>query len=223
MIRDNKFSVTQIKNKTVGEILAETRKELNISLEEAAQETRIHQNYLAALEAEEYFRLPGGVYSEKILQTYADFLNIDFDCLKKTFTKEIQISQHPSLKTFVPKISRRNFVVTPRLLKISTGVVAIILLLTYLSFEINNIFAPPPLEIFSPVDNLVTAESNIEISGQTGGEVRIRINDQEIQGNKNGYFEELISLKEGLNVIKISAAKKRGKENVIYRQVVLTK
>lgn len=217
-----KFSISKIKNKTVGEILEETRREQNLSLLESAEATRIHVNHLSALETDEHSKLPGGVYSEKILETYADFLNIDFNYLKKLFIRESQISRKTTDKTFVPKISLRHFIVTTRLIKIGAAILAILGLLIYLGFEINNIFSPPSLDIFIPIDNLITDKPNIEIAGQTEKEVKIKINDQEIQSDKNGYFKESISLKNGLNVIKVSAAKKRSKDNIVYRRVILT-
>lgn len=222
MVHEKKFKIIKIKNKTVGDILSETRREFNISLEEASQKTRIHQNYLKAIEEGEYALLPGGVYSEKILQTYADFLNIDFNFLKKLFIKETQIiNQQYSGKTFVPKVSKRNFLMTPRLIKIFVGIVLITLLLIYLGYEIYNIFSPPALDILSPTDNLITTNLTIKIIGQTEKEVQIKINDQAIQSDKDGFFQESVSLKPGLNIVKISAAKKRGKENIIYRRVIL--
>ena len=148
--------------------------------------------------------------------------SIDLFACKKIFEKETILSRKPNQKTFVPKISAKNFIVTPRLIEISLVAIAVLLLLTYLGFEINNIFSPPPLDISSPSDNLVTDKSTIEVIGQTEKEVKIKINDQEVQIDTEGNFRESVSLKTGLNVIKISAAKKRGRENIIYRQVILT-
>jgi transcriptional regulator with XRE-family HTH domain len=223
MISDKKFLVSQIKNKTVGEILEEARREQNLSLEKASELTHIHKNHLIALESGNYSALPEGIYSEKLLETYVDFLNIDFPSLKKLFTKELQINKRVTKdrKSFVSKISSRNLIVAPRIIKVFTAVLAVLILLIYLGFEISNIFSPPPLDIFNPIDNLVTVDPTIEVIGQTEKEVKIKINDQEIQGDKTGYFKEFVSLKAGLNIIKISAAKKRSKENVVYRRVIL--
>jgi hypothetical protein len=52
--------------------------------------------------------------------------------------------------------------------------------------------------------------------------VDVKINDQGIQIDAEGNFRESVSLKNGLNVIKISAARKRSRENIVYRQVILT-
>jgi cytoskeletal protein RodZ len=214
------FSVTQIKNKTVGEILTETRQEQNLSLEEVARATRQRLNHLVALEAGDYERLPGGVYSEKILETYANFLNIDLKSLKNIFDREILAGRQIKKRAFLKKISSKNFLVTPRLIKISAAAVLVMLLLTYLGFEINNIFSPPNLVVTSPTDNLTTEEPTIAVAGSTGKEVIVKINDQIIQTDAMGNFNESVSLKTGLNIIKISAAKKRSRENIIYRQVI---
>lgn len=216
-----KFYVTQVKNKTVGEILSETRREQNLSLEEVADVTRLRLTHITALEAGDYENLPGGVYSEKILETYANFLNLDLTGLKKIFEKENLTSRRIKKATFLQKISSKNFIVTPRLIEISVAAVFVILLLTYLSFEINNIFSPPNLSLLSPENNLTTEAPTITVSGYTEKEVNVKINDQAIQTDAAGNFNETISLKTGLNVIKVSAAKKRSRENIIYRQVIL--
>jgi len=216
-----KFSVTQIKNKTVGEILSETRREQNLSLEEVADTTHLRLPHLVALEAGDYENLPGGVYSEKILEAYANFLNLDLTGLKKIFEKENSTSKRVKKNAFLQKISSKNFIVTPRLIEISVAAVFVILLLVYLGFEINNIFSAPNLSLLSPENNLTTENPTITVSGYTEKEVNVKINDQTIQTDAAGNFKETISLKTGLNIIKISAAKKRSRENVIYRQVIL--
>lgn len=215
------FSVTQIKNKTVGEILSETRREQNLSLEEVAEATRLRPSHLVALEAGDYENLPGGVYSEKILETYANFLNIDIKSLKNIFDKESLVGRQVKKGAFLKKISPKLFIVTPHLIKISIATILVLLLLTYLGFEINNIFSPPSLLVTSPIDNLTTEEPTITVTGRTEKEVNVKINDQAIQTDALGNFNESVSLKTGLNVIKISAAKKRSRENIIYRQVIL--
>lgn len=216
-----KFSVTQIKNKTVGEILSETRREQNLSLEEVADVTHLRLLHLVALEAGDYANLPGGVYSEKILEVYANFLNLDLTGLKKIFEKESLAGKREKKTAFLQKISPKNFLVTPRLIEIAVAAIFIILLLTYLGFEINNIFSPPNLALFGPENNLTTENPTIVVSGYAEKEVNVKINDQTIQTDTLGNFNETISLKTGLNIIKVSAAKKRSRENIIYRQVIL--
>jgi cytoskeletal protein RodZ len=215
------WSISKIRDKSVGEILEETRREQNLSIETISRTLNIHPGHLFALESGNYQKMPGGVYLEKIFENYVNFLNIDFGSIKKKFDKELGASRTTKRQTFTPKISQKNFIITPRLLKIAFAAIAVILLLVYLGFEINNIFAPPPLSVTSPIDNLITSEPRIEIVGQTAKEVKVKINDQEIQPDAQGEFRESVLLQPGLNVIKVSAVKKRSRENIIYRQVIL--
>lgn len=219
--RNREWKISRIRGKSVGEILEETRLEQNITIETAAKDTGIHPNHLISMESGDYPKLPGGVYSEKILETYANFLNIDFESLKKIFDKETRTVRREQKQAFTAKISLKNFIVTPQIIKIVSILAVVAALLTYLGFEINNIFSPPPLSVSSPADNLITDRATVEIVGQTKSEVTVKINDQPVQTDANGNFRETVGLQPGLNVIKISATKKRSKENIIYRQIIL--
>ena len=61
----------------VGQLLREARETKGLTLVEVEQETRIRLNYLEALEAEEYDRLPGDVYVRGFLRNYARFLALE--------------------------------------------------------------------------------------------------------------------------------------------------
>lgn len=61
----------------LGPWLRETREAQGSSLAEAEARTRIRQKFLAALEAEEWARLPGEVTSRGFLRKYAAYLGLD--------------------------------------------------------------------------------------------------------------------------------------------------
>ncbi|HUS16403.1 MAG TPA: RodZ domain-containing protein [Chloroflexia bacterium] len=60
-----------------GEILKQARESRGLLLEEVAQATRIRVEYLVSIEAEQYTKLPGDVYTRGFLRNYAGFLGID--------------------------------------------------------------------------------------------------------------------------------------------------
>lgn len=51
--------------------LASARERIGITLEEVAQSTRIAPHYLCAIEAEEFAKLPAGVYATSYIRQYA--------------------------------------------------------------------------------------------------------------------------------------------------------
>ena len=65
----------------IGDKLRESRRELEISLEQAAEETRIRIHYLKALEEGDFSRLPSKAHERGFLRSYAEYLGIDADSL----------------------------------------------------------------------------------------------------------------------------------------------
>lgn len=62
---------------TLGKYLQDARVARGIDLREVAQQTRISAQYLKALEAEDFSKLPGEVFVKGFLKNYAKFLRLD--------------------------------------------------------------------------------------------------------------------------------------------------
>ena len=62
---------------TLGKLLRDTRESRGIDLRDAAQQTRISVQYLKALEAEDFSKLPGTVFVRGFLKNYGKFLRLD--------------------------------------------------------------------------------------------------------------------------------------------------
>jgi len=65
----------------IGQELQETRQGLDISLQQAAEETRIRLHYLQALEKGDFNQLPSKAHVRGFLRAYAEYLGIDSDSL----------------------------------------------------------------------------------------------------------------------------------------------
>jgi cytoskeletal protein RodZ len=63
--------------KSVGDILRQRRKEMNLSLKEAENATSIRISYLQALEEGEMGKLISPVYAQGFFKQYASFLGMD--------------------------------------------------------------------------------------------------------------------------------------------------
>jgi cytoskeleton protein RodZ len=62
---------------TVGEMLRRERDLRGVTLQEIAEETKISVRNLAALERNEFDKLPGGVYTTNFLRAYARYLSLN--------------------------------------------------------------------------------------------------------------------------------------------------
>ncbi len=64
---------------TIGQQLKQARTDHHLSLEKAAEATRIRQHYLEAIEADEFDELPSPVQARAFLRLYAGYLGLSLD------------------------------------------------------------------------------------------------------------------------------------------------
>src|SRR6478672_7735501 len=62
---------------SIGEQLRLAREERGIPLREICEQTRISVHYLEAIEANDYKRLPGGVFNRSFIKAYAKCVGYD--------------------------------------------------------------------------------------------------------------------------------------------------
>jgi len=206
---------------TLGERLVRLRQEKGLSIKEVAEALGIQANYLDYLEKGEYDKLPGEVYVKSFLKKYAEFLKINPEMVMVLYRQEKKIVEKVTKKPQKQEVPKT--VITPktiRLFLIGLGIFAILL---YLVGQIEQIFTPPQLELYSPQDNITVEDSFITVSGKTEPEVDIYINGQTILADPEGNFSKEVDLQEGVNIIQISVAKERSRENVLERKVLYKK
>lgn len=75
---------------SIGETLRRERQRLNLDLEQVARETKINRRLLEAIEAEDFDRLPGGVFTRSFVRQYARVLGLDEDEIAAELQRNIQ-------------------------------------------------------------------------------------------------------------------------------------
>src|SRR5918999_4160661 len=60
-----------------GEQLRLAREARGVSLREISEQTRISTRYLEAIEADDYKRLPGGIFNKSFIKAYAKYIGFD--------------------------------------------------------------------------------------------------------------------------------------------------
>ncbi len=77
---------------SAGNILKQAREGKGLSLEGVSKSTKISVHVLAALEADELFKLPSGMYARAFIKTYAEFLGVAAVAMKQH-----EKSNHPAV------------------------------------------------------------------------------------------------------------------------------
>jgi cytoskeletal protein RodZ len=94
----------------IGQELKEARQGLDISLEQAAEETRIRAHYLQALEKGDFARLPSKAHIRGFLRAYAGYLGLDSTTLlidldqNERPVQDIDIQEQPEPEPDVEKV-----------------------------------------------------------------------------------------------------------------------
>lgn len=84
---------------SLGQMLREAREQRGLGLEEVEASTRIRKSYLAALEQEDYAKLPHPTYVKGFIKTYASFLGLE--------TRELlDLYPHRDLRPAITPVAR---------------------------------------------------------------------------------------------------------------------
>ncbi len=206
-------------------ILKKARERAGLSLQEAESKTKIRAKYLKALEEGQYNKLPADVYVRGFLQAYCRLLNLNYQKIVQLYNRERGI--HSSLQKIkepqMPKpIRSPKIIITPKTIIIGGLILAFLLISGYIWYQFSKFTSPPTLEIIYPQNNLQVDTNSIVVEGKTDPVAELFINEQAISINPDGTFKTLISLQQGVNLIKFSAKNKLGKETVIERQIMAT-
>ncbi|MCX6746260.1 MAG: helix-turn-helix domain-containing protein [Candidatus Parcubacteria bacterium] len=206
-----------MKEETLGQVFKRYREAERIKVEQIEKDTKISKRMILAIENDDYNQLPDDLYTTNLIRTYAKYLSLDYNKLLNLYKRAKEKSA--SDKNLAAK--KVKIYITPQRARNMIILLIVLILFVYLGLQINKIFQAPQLDILQPVKDLITAQNYIEIKGRTEKEARVFINEKEVFLDPQGNFSATLDLQKGLNIIKISAAKKYSKENVLYRQILV--
>ncbi len=210
---------------TVGQILKEARESRFYTIAEIEKATKIRQELIEALEADNYNKLPPPTFVQGFIKNYSKFLGLDTEKLLAIFRREFSDRKNP------PKISdswknpvdKKFFRLTPT--RMISGLILgfVLIFFSYLWFEYRFLAGAPFLEVIQPEESVTVESEFVKVGGKTDPESRILINNQEVAVDPSGNFNQDIRLQEGTNTITVQATSKTGKTIGQQRIVYLKK
>jgi cytoskeleton protein RodZ len=113
-----------------GEILKKRREDLGLSVQGIAEALKIRKDYLAAIEEDDFGKLPVPVYTMGYIRAYAKYIDVDSDPIVEFYSKHL--SQPESAAIMPIAFSRKKFpAVYPVIALIAIAAVFIALFLFY--------------------------------------------------------------------------------------------
>lgn len=210
MVDDNK-------KQTIGEFLKKEREAKKISLEKFSELSKISKKKLIDIENNKFSEI-SDIYLDLYLKKYAKILNLNYSDLQNKISKKIIRTSNDIVKH---RYSIPKFIITPKIL---TSILITILffgIIFYFIYQFKNLFGLPMLEINNPINDITIIQlDKITIKGKTDADNILKINGKRTTLQENGYFEEVVNIHEGLNIIKIEAVNIHGKINSITKMIL---
>ncbi len=201
--------------KTVGQILASERKRKKWTLEEVQKFTKIHPEYIKALENGDYDTFKGKVHVKGFLKIYAEFLELDVDQTLAFWRREYEAGYERGRKEKVSKYKRSSIKIPKITFDLKTygflsSFILIALFFSYVFYQYQRYSKEPILIINSPKNGSIVKQNFIEITGKTEPGSDILINNQPLGIDEEGGFSTVLSLNQGINSISLTAKNSLG-------------
>ena len=212
----------------LGEILRTQREKKNITLEQAAADTRIREKFLKALEDGDYQSLPGAVYTKGFLRNYAEYLDLETDELIPLYQHERGQPEPVQTKTFKPyrSVVHRSLIFRPAIFVPVILLAGVGLFVGYLYYQFTTFATLPRLEVIEPATDQIAATGDLLVRGVTvpDGRITVRVYPGpdtfgDIRPAADGTFAASVALKPGANHVEVEVLDAAGKTNRVARTI----
>jgi cytoskeletal protein RodZ len=202
----------------LGDALREQRERMGIRIQQAAEDTRIREKFLQAIESGDYQSLPGTVYTKGFLRNYAEYLNLDAEEMVALYTGE-RGGPEPA-RSFSPMkpLVKRSFIFTPTVLGPVVVLAGVLLFVGYVYYQFTNFAVAPRVDITDPPGDAVSQTAEYIVKGKTNPEGRITVRTSpgldtinDLHPATDGTFSVTVPLKPGPNHVEVQVLDPSGK------------
>ncbi len=212
---------------TLGEVLRAQRERKKITLDQAADDTKIRERFLRALEDGDYESLPGAVYTKGFLSNYAEYLDLPPARLVGLYRSERPAAEAPRRFEPMRPIARRAVVLRPSLLLPIAAAAAVALFVGYLYYQLSTFAVLPKIEVTEPPADAVAQSADYVIKGRTTPDARITVRVfpgpqtyTDIHPGADGEFGVTVQLHPGTNHVEVEVLA-QGKVDRVSRAIQL--
>jgi cytoskeletal protein RodZ len=191
---------------TVGEVLKKQRQNLEKSIEQVALDTKIQPRFIQYIEDDDFDKFDSPVYAQGFIKIYAKYLELNEDRILAIYRRSepnIEVKNKSFRET--ENVKRKSIKITPKFVAIALSAMFLLIILSYIGYQIYQFQSPPPITISSPLDEESVAKEEITIIGATDNNSSIFINDQPVETGAQGNFQHQILLNPGVNIVTILA------------------
>lgn len=206
--------------KTVGEILAEKRKSLGLSLEQIEKETKIRKKYLEAIEKNNFNFIPESTTAKGFIRNFSLVLGLSPESVLAVFRRDFFEDESGQIisRSLSKNIQNHGLFWTPKATLITIIAAITIFLAFFFSKQYLRLSSAPEIDLSSPKEGQVFKDK-VLVKGKTDKDATIRVDDSLISISSNGSFSEEIVLPRGSNIVSIESSNRQGKKRTMNIKV----
>lgn len=215
--------ITNMKTRSIGEILRTEREKKHLSLDRLSVVTSIPIQKIQYLELNQFELLPSAPYVRGYLRTIARELNLDPEPLISILRRDYKESARGELlprELLQPPAPK--FVFSTRVNVAVIMVISVVgVMVGYGLIQAYLASLPPRLVVTQPAQYQVVA-ATVVVEGSTNPDTSVVINDQPAMVNSVGGFKgEVVYTTQGLQAINVEVTDRRGQRNQLKREVIV--
>lgn len=202
--------------RTLAELLEETLRIKNISLEKLALLSGISERFLNGLLGGHTENLPAAPYVRGYLMKIADVLGLNGEDLWSAYLKHDTAIRRSGAEDSLPG---NRFVLSKLRSRLIIILGAILIVLVIAVMKIPALFGGASLTIGNMEPNMIVHEQSFVVRGSVDNKDTLTINGDIVYPKENGDFEHAIELQKGFNTIEFKIKRFLGKETTITKQI----
>lgn len=198
--------------KTVGALLKNAREEKGLSVAQIADQTKIKEKFLIALEESHWATLPNFPIASGFVKSYVQIVGVDLDHALALLRRDFPAAGYSELdKTQEMPMSSR-FIWTPRATVVASLAGAFLLVGIYLFHQYMLFVAPPPLSVETTKNS-----EGLLVSGKTAPNATVEVNKRQVLLEKDGKFTIELDSGDLGEKVEIRATSRSGKSTVVEK------
>lgn len=202
--------------KSVGVFLKSARIRKRYQIVEVAEKTKIRQEFIRAIEREDWESLSDFSVVAGFVRSIAAVLDLNEEQAAALLRRDYPVKRAISIPK--PDLGKK-FVWNPKLtFLIGVGVVLIVIL-TYLVFQYQKFVSPPLLTVDVPTEGQTLEVGEVEVRGKTDVDATVKVNNQPAIVDDAGNFRTEIEVSANTSEIEVRARSRSGKETTMNRKI----
>lgn len=202
---------------TAGTLLAKSRADKKITLDEVSKKTYLSENAILALEKNNLGFFSSRINAEGLAKKYASFLKLDEEYIASLIRRDYLISSpdsFPSYNIYAAKQGKKFD------LWWWSGIGIVFFAIIFFGYQIFLYLLPPKVKITEPSAKSFKRVEKISVKGIVDRESEVFVNGKQANVENDGVFFSDVQLKRGKNNIQIQIIGANGRETIRSLEIV---